>query len=346
MEGNGNTSMNLNAVGTWVGLGFIPSASKTVSKVHVPINSVTGTLAGTDITCDIYSSASSAPNASIESRSSISATLATGAYGIWTGFTTALTAGTMYWFVLKNVNIAPTLNNVTIRRGTGQFVPDYFFWPKTSTNSGGAWSDAGQRRATFWVEYSDGSAEGFPFLSSTNSGTSTRIFSTHENGDIFTVPAGPTLPVIGIECSFMQSVGTPTGDLRFRLWGGSSPSLLGTTYSIPVAQVISGGQGVYQAMFSSAINITPGQIVRMTVAETTQSDTNANAYQANELTIDSDALSLAMMPFRGTMQQTYFDGTSWTQTSNVIIPMRIILDSSQEIGIGGGVSRARAVAGV
>ena len=63
---NGPVTLALSAAATWLAYGFIPDANRQVSKVKAYTSTITGTLADTDVTCDVYSDSAGSPNASIE----------------------------------------------------------------------------------------------------------------------------------------------------------------------------------------------------------------------------------------------------------------------------------------
>ena len=349
--GPGATTTQLNAAATWLAFGFIPRISKTINKVRVFVSAVAGTLAATDLTCDVYSDTPGQPNASLGSTSNIGGTAPTGAGWIeFQGLSVALTSGTQYWLVFKNVNAVPGTNNATYRYVTSGI--DLVFAAKatslkaagacvdTTTNSGSAWTAANNLVAGFRIGYSDSSYEGLA-ISNVAAGTD-NIFGSNEVGVKFTSPANAILNVQGIAFT-AESVGTPTGNLRFRLYNNTT--LLATTDNL-VCSIPTATLGDWCASyFSSDQVIQPGTTLRATMSDSA-ADSSSNCFKSgNEVTVDTDANSLALLPFQGTLQKTTFNGTTWTDTNSSIMPFALILDSAGEFASSGGMIQSRVFTG-
>lgn len=322
----------VNAAGYKSAFAFVPAESKTLSKVKFYLSAITGTLSSTSITAALYSSTTAfAPNTQIEARSTVT-TVPTGAGWVEvTGFTTALTAGTQYFVVVWNSDASATANTFTIRGVSGAPVAftmgtttSTLGWNKRHDPNTGTYANFVAQWMGMRLEYSDGSFDGMPFSNAAATGTTDSVFSTNELGIKFTSPAG-TLRVRGVGI-FLNKSGTPTGNPRFNMYNDTS--LVATTQDLQTGIPSANATISY---FSSTVSLTPNTVYRITLAESTQSDTSINHYGSYTLTIDNDVNSFALMPFSGTAQKTYWNGTSWTDTQTELIPMWLILDTDGEI---------------
>ncbi len=337
----------LSGAGSWAAYAFVADAARTISAARVFVSAVTGTLAGTDITCDLYDStgANGVPGSSAEAGKVPTATITASGWYDFTGFTTALTAGQTYWLVFKNVNATPASNNCTLRVVTGianNFLvgtaATRFYWGfATSANSGSTWS-ANANQSGLRISYADGSYDGVAASNTAAAVVGDGVYSARESGVKFTSPANGVLKVAGIAMFLSTKTGSPTGSGRFGLWTGSTPANLAYTQSIPNTS-ITAIQWVY-AYFSSVQTLQPGTITRITLGETTQSDASTARFNLREITWDTDSNSTILLPWEGTCVKTYFDGTStWTDTSGSIFGHALLLDTAGEFGAGasGGV---------
>lgn len=324
-----------------VGYSLIPNGSRTINNARVYMSAVTGSLASTDITAELWNSSGSngSPGASIETGKLPSATITAAGWYNFTGFSTALTPGQQYWIVLKNANASPGTNNCTCR--ITQFFPqssllqfgqaDRFVWSaSTSGNAGASWGSRYSPAGSIRVGYSDSSYDGICSSAFTVPTASNGVYSTREVGIKFTSPANVTLNVIGIAAYFYAETGTPTGSPRFGLWTGASPTLSAYTDSIPAAADLN-FQWAY-SYFSSVQTIPAGTVCRITLGETTQSDTSSHFYGLYETALDTDANSTPLLPFNGTATKTYFNGTSWADATlgEGLYGMAVLLDTAGE----------------
>lgn len=341
---SGTSTAAVNAAATWFALSFVPDSGRTLSAIRAFVSSVAGALAATDITCDLYDStgASGAPGASIEAGKLPSATINGAGWYNFTGFTTALTAGQEYWLVFKNVNAVPATNNCNFRNVTGcqdnavfGNVLARFAWGNATTaNSGVTWA-TNATRSGLRVSYADGSYDGLPVSNAAVAAIGDGVFATSESGLKFTSPPNGVLKVAGIAMYLGTQTGTPTNGLRFGLWTGSSPVNQGYTTVVPQTSNTS-QQWVY-AYFSSDITIQPNTIARVTLA-TSGADTNAKRYALEEVTWDTDSNSVILLPWEGTAQKTYYNGSTWNDTAlgTSLFGHALLLDTAGEFGAGGG----------
>lgn len=336
-------AINLNAAASWGAVSFVAPVSSTLNSVRTYVTGKTGTLVAADSTINIFSaqnlSSAYSPNSSLAGPTSCDSAITGAGWYNWTP-SYSVTRGTRYFVVFKNANATPASNFYTLRAGslmgyrvnpggsTAASAVGDCNWRQTS-NSGSTWTSLSA--GTLRLGFSDGSYWGFPWSDSGADSTNT-VYSTREVGSVFTLPTNLSCKVIGVGIMMGTNSGSPTGTTRLRLYTGSSPSLQATgDFSF------SNISGMHFAYFSSAVTLTGGTICRVVLSETTQSDTSANVYRVQRLTIDTDSNSTGLFPYSS--QQTYYDGSSWTQTSSAIVPYCLLLDdTSDEFQAGGSSS--------
>lgn len=343
----GNVTTALNAAANWLAYSFSPEANKTVNKIRVFASAVGGTLAASDLTCDIYTDVAGVPGASLSSTATVTATPTGAAWVEFTGLTQAVTGGTQYWSVLKNLNGTPGTNFPTYLHGasntgsSSSFAQGSMLWGRNkvaTVNSGVAWATSVRNNTFGWrIDFSDGTFLGEPCQGvGQAAGASAAVYLTRETGVVFVSPGGASLNVRGIAMCMAKAL-SPAGNLRFQIYSGTT--LLATTLSIPAANVPTSPFWM-QAYFSANQVIAPGTTVRVTAGTTSGGDVS-NSYQSSEYTLNNDANSKALFPF-GTLanptnvaKKTYFDGSTWTDTDTALLPFALILDSDGEFGAAG-----------
>ena len=335
----GTNTLLMNSDATWLAYSFSPAENRTLSKVKTYISAVSGT---SSCSCDLYSSSAGAPNASLETVATSDAAPAVG----WmqhSGFTTALTAGTLYWLVFKNTSAVPAVTTFTFRYGGGGTLPTWIggttgsfsiFHKRQSNDSGVGWAAGSVGTCAFVrLEYSDATFDGFPIENAGVPGSASRVFSLAEIGVKFTTPSNAVWNVKGLWFQPAKS-GTPTGSLRYRLYNDTT--LLATSAgSIPAAETGTSRTGL--AMYFSTVQvIQPGTVLRAVIGETTNSDTSSNTFTVDILYVEDDANSKALFPFGGVQftRLSDSDGTTWTDTDTQFPPFGIILDTSGEFAAG------------
>lgn len=349
----GTTTKTCPSAADWFAFSYIPPANVTLQNVNIEISAVTGTLGATDMSVDVYSDAGVAatkPNASL--ASSTTSSQQTAGFikfgGGGTGYNFALTANTIYWFVLKNLNGTPASNFPTVRYGTsGTLAPGLNNNPcqmcpwivSTTTNSGTAWNNLYSNIPFVRLDFTDGSSSGIPLTGFAKDATNT-VFAARELGNIF-LTQGVQMNIRGI-LAFVARTSTPTGNVRFGLWnctGLSTCTNLGYTGGssgcIGNGQVSTGGVPI-ACFFSSAITLPPYATIIVSLAEAGNADASSLNYELYNLTVDSAAASLALKQFGGSsMQGAYCTGTcgtysNWTLNSTSIYGFQLLLDSVGE----------------
>ncbi len=342
-----SSSVAINAAATFVALGFVPRYGKTINEIRLLCVTKTGTVTAGNITGSIYSDTpGTGPNAQIDINTN-SPSYATGTFFDFTGYTTAASAGQQLWLVLKNLQGTPASNNISVLTTSGSgALPNeigantkYGWGRVTSTDSGATWSGSPVAQSSFLrIKYSDGSYEGLPIKSISTSSSSVGIYGASEMGAMFTLRSTwPTVNVTGLRMPLRSITGTPTGNLRLRLYSGSSstPTRLGTTHTIPVGAVNSNAASWFTGYFSTPIAVAANTLLHV-VAGTDGSDSGSNRFNGADYVFDSDSNSVLLMPL-GAVQTYSTDGTNFTQNANTLTPFGLILDASGgEFTVSGG----------
>lgn len=334
--GTGTTLALSSANNIWAG-SFIAKGT-TLDKVAIYVSAVSGTLAASDLRVDIYADNTSAVGEPDESSSlANSTTLAGGAptgAGLieFTGLNVTLTPNRMYWAAIKNVNASPGTNNATLRWSANASGPTnlglqnitWGWGKKHSTDGGSTWGTALSNVTGLRLYYSDLAAyDGAAFNTAGNDNAAgNRIYQTREAGSVFTTPSDVALRVIG-GGFVMGKVGTPAGNLRFRLYTGTTPTLLGTTQDVPQASVTNGT--LQFSYFASAQTLDPATEVRFTAGEASNNDANTTYYSAHRIVVPNDTVSKSLKPLGGGVSKVYYDGSTWTTTTEEYVPFFLIL---------------------
>lgn len=335
----GMTTSAVNAAATWLAFSFVPDGARQLSSIRAYVSAVTGTLGGSDITCDLYDSGGSngAPGSAIESGKVPTATINAAGFYDFNGFSAVLLPNQEYWAVFKNVNGDLASNFATFRMNSnghpvtfGTNVNRQGWFKATTTNSGVAWSTGGPV-AGIRVDYSDGTCDGYALANATTAGSGDGVYSTREAGVKFTSPAVGLL-VAGIAMQVTSKTGSPTGSPRFGMWVGEAPVNLGYTRNLRTTTITATQWAT--SYFANSILVPASSVLRVTLGESTQSDAVTDRWNMFEHTWDTDANSLGILPFDGTLQKTYYDGSAWSDTAGRLYGFGLLLDSSSTGGTG------------
>jgi hypothetical protein len=355
-------NMNAAAATARQAYGFLAPKTGTIDEFCTRIPAKSGTLASTAALVSMYGSVAGVPNGALDTG-----TMDPNSVGFkcTTGLSQAVTVGTQYWFDITNTQASPGSNNFEVVTGPAGVVAgngmatvgaSVGIGPQSmrSTNNGSTWSaGAGQRAgaAPYRVHYSTGEYFGFPAILGENPGLPTnaadRIYSAREVGNKFTTPAGiaPRVKCVGFE---VADTGTPTGNLRFRLYTG-------TTLTATTDELAGSGSNITAATevvlcFSSVQALAASTTYRVVIAESTQSDTSSNAFTPHRVDFDSNAASLALKPMWGTAEKTICssscNGGTWTDTSTSYYHgMNLYLDETQPYVAGSSGTSSRGTGG-
>lgn len=336
------SALALTAAGTWGSIGFQATASRTLSEIHVSIASVSGTLATADLRLALYSDSAGKPGTLIEERDSAGAPAA--GWNSITGYTSAVTAGTTYWIVYRNMDATPASNNFTITRRTtsisGLGNPNSAtagtqgaWMAASSTDGGSAWTRASGIVPIVLV-WSDGTKEGFPIISSET--TTCQIYQTRECGIHFrTGAAGVRLSGAA---AIMNRNASPTGSARYRIYEGTGNvrTLLATSF---VSANVTSSTVSHTAMwFPAPVVLKPLTWYTLVLSETTQSDTASNRFNLSAYNLRSDHAALfgPGLSAAPIMSLSTDGGATWTDTANAYPHIAGILDATRPVVITSG----------
>lgn len=269
-------------------------------------------------------------------ESSTVTTTPTGAENVeFTGFTTALTAGTFYAIAVRNANGTPGTNYPTFAtNGPAALTAIGFPIIVSSTSSFTSTSNvATQGAMNVRLEFSDGSFLG----GATAGGVATEsVYGTAAAGvRVGTAPAA--LKAAGV-CMYLSASGTPTSDYEYRIYTGNdaSESLLGTTGAINRRLA-----GSPCALFSSPVTIPSGAIYRIIVAPISSGDSSSNRANVSYYPIPDTAADKAL--YGGIKKATCTVPCSaggWTYTdTHIPLLYALILKDGDELSTassGGG----------
>ncbi len=328
------STLQLNAAGTWLAIGFVAKRPGTVhlSNVWIFATAKTGTLATTDLTCDLYSDANGIPNASIESRATVTPAAAASTWLEFTGFTStsALVQNTQYWLVFKNVNGTPASNNITYGFGgagsaNGNMAAYWGSQKVGTTDSGTTWATSPILNIVgYRLDFDDGTFQGQAI--SAVATDATKVNGTTKLGFYTVTPANATLNVSGMSLMF-RKVGAPAGNAVLELFNNTAQI---ATCSIPLTDVNTTASRFYSCYWTP-IQVAGGTTLRGSVSISAAGGDASNYIQfsLSEYTTETSAGSLAQLPF-GNWQRTVYNGSTWSQTNSTVMMGGIILDPTGE----------------
>jgi len=361
LDPGSEASNEIGSASLYYAMGFTAPAGKTISKIKWACDYKGGTLGASDVGVYVYSSTVGHPNVSLQSSTSTCS--GTDSWNEAVGFSTAVTSGNQYYIVLRNLNGTPASNYFAVARrndlggvnvfghGTASSGNGFGNHVMISNDSGSTWSSGNFAGAgQFRIEFSDGSFFGIPIYNSSrpadNTGAGESVYATREVGNKFTTPADAKLRISGIGCWIYKN-NTPTGSIRYGLWtGAASPSNITYSALAPVNQL--SGMGYLYLPLDTVQELSAATSYRITMGRTTQSDTSSNTVTVGRDVWENDANSLLLKPMGGTLSKTYFDGTTWTDTTTETVWCVPYLQYGDEFGTqaaAGGKSSLGSVGG-
>lgn len=340
----GSTVHNVDAAGDNACFGFVLSNDKTLSKVKIRLNSVVGSPAAADTELDLRNDSSGFPSGSSIEEKDVSASPTGGAWNEWTGYTSALTAGTRYWLCLNNANGTPASNYFTVRvtdnSSAGTMVNPWSMSAQTrwgwqfcqSADSGATCATNQVPRFGIRLEFSDGTFAGSALDPQTGVESTNKTYAARELGVQFTTPAdGPTLNIKCISFNNQLTGTAPAGGARYRLYTGTGASrtLQATTTTLPNTNLVSGWAPL---CFTTAYSVAPGTTV--SIMQGVVSGGDASNYLALEkANVDNTAGSKALQ-FLGGLKATYLNST-FADDDTAIYPFMVMLDTNDPFNVSG-----------
>lgn len=331
-QGNMDTSMMVGVgVGTSnyrIAMAFVPIGNLTLSKIRVRAGKSSGTLGTSDFVCEIYASGTNGKptGSALASSTTVSPAINSGGDTCYTfsGFSYALTTGTQYFAVFKNANGSPGSNNFyidLIKGGTNAFqIGGTGARTWESSDGGSTWGTGKEGVTNINVEYSDGTTQGIVFEYWRYPGQGGYgVYGARECGVKFTVGDVP-IRIIG-GASHIYYTGAPTGNIRCKLY--QNTTLIATSGSFPYG--VLGYFGVQPFFFDGEYELAKNTSYRLVWCETTQSDASTDRYDVANIKVPTLTENRQNLPFGGTWQGTFFDGSSWTDSDNEISNGALIL---------------------
>lgn len=322
------TSFAMNTAGYMAGFGYVPAKDETVNEVSMYITAVTGTLGnGADCVCSVHAldSSGSTPAASaIESRS-LGATPTANSLQTWTGFTSTLSAGQMYFFILSNPNAAAG-NTYSVG-----------YLPSALQPYIGIWNAAGShftRYTTSWanqfsspggvllLKFSDGMYSGYPWQSA-NYEISRYVTATNKWGCELETPDDVILNVIGVTVQARYGSAASADNIVVDLMQGYN--LKARSLPIP-ARMWTATQSHFQFYFTRQVQIYPKTTLQAVMAAEsgTLSGNIAGAFMAR-----ISGIPAALVPANGTMKRISYNGSAWASEPLHVPNMALILDPEE-----------------
>jgi hypothetical protein len=328
------------------GFSFFPSSAKTVAKVRAYMT-MTGTV--TDLQADIYSDTAGTPNASL-SHVHKTTGLTTGVQE-FTGLSQATASHTLFWVTFTNNTGTPASNYPTIAwTYSTPLFPNgntIFGWAHRKYTT--SWGSVSGGVSGVEVEYSDGSVDGW--LAYTASSSTVKVYDSgaahSELAASFTTPANTNLNVRGIGFYGLKS-GTPPSGLKFALYASSGHTALGTTGTIPAANISTTANAPQVAYLPATVTLSAGTVYKGSAIYDGADGDTSNYYRIYTFTIANNAMTRSLGPMATTtagseISRTSWDGSNWAALTNTEIPIFVlILDTDgpfPAVTGGGGTGR-------
>jgi len=327
--GNGSFISLSPNYGNYVAVAFIATAEQ-VSAFRLPITSVSQTIPAGSLRVRICPSDPSnnyLPNTStvLSSATNDNAISAGGTFASFTDFSShTLTVGERYWIVIDNGSSNATVT-VTPFDNTAQST--HSFAHAVATFSGGTLAyNAIARRLGEQIEFS--------------------------NGDVIHTGLIPIFISDGLTVfgSRMSGVRVSIGDVGLRLAGvcffgarngngctiatrilDTSDNVLATSHSVAGAQQL--GSSTRPWYFSEPVALQPNSTYRIVLANPNNDGSSSNNFRLTQRirAYSTESVALLHAGIFQSVQSSDYDGTSWTDDSNNVLPrvFLLILDADQ-----------------
>lgn len=328
----------------WVAANWQPYVSKQVTEFRIRMTTANAVATG-DLSLDIQDNTGTAGAPGTSLGAGCTGTNSTSpANNTWlavTGLTCNLTKYTNYRFVYKNSGastavvrtLTGTNDNIQTGRSNGAG-----YWNATSCGTTCVWANAANGQVlAFWIKYSDGTADGYPYEGVVSSFSSTqKIYGGRDQGIFFQMLTNLNMNVRGFVCNISKT-SSPTGDLVGTLYSdnGTSLSSLGTA-TIPNATILATTSSV--PFYFDVAALTSGSSYAITLHDSAGGDTSSNNFGIPMYNIDTSNSTInALVPFMGTLLSktcttTCTTDSNWT-TDNTVIPVcNLIVDSFTSSG--------------
>jgi hypothetical protein len=329
-EGSNGSNFSLSAnYGNYVAVAFIAPAQQ-VAAVRLPITAVSRTINAGELRARICPSDSSnnyLPNTStvLASATNENAISSGGSFASFTSFSShTLTVGERYWIIIDNGTTDAT---VTVTPFDSNVQSGYNFAHAAATFSGGTLAYNGTaRRLGEQIEFSNGDVAHAGLLGSGIS-DGQAVYGSRMSGVRLTVGS------VGLRVAGVSWWGARAGSgctIATRVLN-TSGDVIATSHSVQGAQ--QSGNAIRPWYFSEPIELQPSTTYRIVLANPNSDGSSSNYFRltARIRAYSSGSVALLHAGIFQSIQSSEYDGTSWTDDSNNILPrvFLLVLDADQ-----------------
>lgn len=360
---SGNTEYSVNVQNTTQScLAFVPSNTKTLSKISWNISTITASPDPANIVIEVKADSSGFPSgSSVESRAVAERLTAADTYsavpnplttaGLYraTGYSASVTGGSRYWACLKNTAGTAATNYVRSRVPDGvsnQIGPHYMGNPSKwgtgfcqSTDSGSTCATSKYAITVPDIEFSDGThlGSGLGGGNTYTTESTNKVYDARELGTQGTLLAdGPGMNFGCVSVQAFTSGTAPAGGARLRLYTGtgSSRTLVGTTSTIPNTNMPTTGNAQWiKGCFTSPVTIAAGTAVTVTLGAVSGGDAS-NYYSLAKVSV-LDATAPKALGFLGGLKASYLNST-FTDDATAAYYFILHLDTNDPFSVSAG----------
>jgi len=325
-----NTNISLSAnYANYVAVAFIAPAQQ-VSAFRLPITSVSQSIPAGALRARICPSDPNnnyLPDTStvLSSATNDNAISSGGLFASFTSFSThSLTAGERYWIVIDN---GTTNATVTVTAFDSITQSPYNFAHAVATYSSGTLTYNGTgRRIGEQIEFSNGDIAHAGIIT-TNISDSLAVYGSRMSG--LRVTLGDVgLRLVGV-CWYGARIGNGC-TIATRVLDISG-NVLATSHS--VAGIHQMGDQIRPSYFSEPVALQPNSTYRIVLSNPNNDGSSSNNFRLTSRirAYSSESVALLHSGIFQSVQTTEYNGTSWTDDSNNVLPraLRLVLDADQ-----------------
>jgi hypothetical protein len=311
--------------------GFIPSETLTLQKARWFISAVQGSPVASSFEVELReASGVGAEDGTGTLLSTVTASASPSANN-WietNSFNVSVTRNQQYIFLIRNKHGTPDSNNFTTRRvrnstdliGGGLTTGSGWF-RRHSTNGGSTWGGNATAIGGMRLEFSGSIYDGLPFQEAGVTPIDVRVQGSRKLGVRFVTPASTKLRVAGMATRINIS-GSPDAFPTFELFKG-------TTFIKSTGATNKKASANYTYLyFDEPVVLDPESVYRAVFAPSVDTDSGTAGFNLYRYVVDDNAESKALLPFNS-WQQTFFDGSTWTDDDTQAPVFWLIVDSQE-----------------
>lgn len=245
--------------------------------------------------------------------------------------TTGLVAGNEYAIVLLTT-VAGTTMTLRSYTSNGSYPTIVLHAADGTTRTNFAEVASGQ--PTLTVVFEDDSEESLE-CSPYATVVTNNISGTVAVGAKFTIPSELVVSIAGVEAAFMTRLGTPAGDLRFRIFDASDVLVAGTSVTMDKDSLVNTSSRNLRRYFSTPVDLSAGTY--RAVFDSPDSSGGTNCWRLS----NPIARSAAVVASGYVHTRTDNVGAApvvWTDTPGTVVPFALVIDDLAGSGGGGGSS--------